>query len=237
MLAMTSSYEMPRNASAPASALGTTKAEGSALDRRFRAAAVKSLQARDHLFFEGDKRSHTYLVEKGSVCLYKTLPDGRRQIFGFAYAGDFVSLDCIEVHSYSAQALGLTRLRCLPAQVLKDIGRSDPEVGLQLYAALSDQLMAARDLLSTVGQRSAAERLAGLLMALSRRNARGGGDALKIQLPMRRLDIADFLSLTIETVSRTFTKFRQDGLIDLAGSSVVIVRDPRTLQALAAGDC
>jgi CRP/FNR family transcriptional regulator len=175
-------------------------------------------------------------VEKGSVCLYRTLPDGRRQIFGFAYAGDFVALDCTDAHSHNAQSLTLTRVRCLPAHVLKEVGRSDPEAGMQLYTTLSEQLMAARDLVSTVGQRSAAERLAGLLLALARRNERNGLDPWRIQLPMTRLDIADLLSLTIETVSRTFTKFRHDRLIELTHSTLVTVLDPQELESLAAGE-
>ncbi len=87
-----------------------------------------------------------------------------------------------------------------------------------------------------MGQRNATERLAALLMALSRRNERGGGDPATIALPMTRADIADFLSLTIETVSRTFTKLRQSCLIDLAHSSLVVIRDRRALARLAAGE-
>jgi CRP/FNR family transcriptional regulator len=101
---------------------------------------------------------------------------------------------------------------------------------------MSEQLLAARDLLLTVGQRNATERLGALLLALSRRNARTGADPARIALPMSRADIADFLSLTIETVSRTFTKLRQAGIIDLVQSSLVVVRDPRALERLATGE-
>jgi CRP/FNR family transcriptional regulator len=112
----------------------------------------------------------------------------------------------------------------------------DPQVGMQLYRALSDQLLAARDLLLTVGQRNATERLAALLLALARRNERNGADPARIALPMTRADIADFLSLTIETVSRTFTKLRQSGVIDLLQSSLVAIRDQQALERLAAGE-
>jgi CRP-like cAMP-binding protein len=107
---------------------------------------------------------------------------------------------------------------------------------VQLYEVLSDQLLSAHDLLLTVGQRNATERLAALLIALSRRNERSGADPARIALPMTRADIADFLSLTIETVSRTFTKLRQGGLIDLAHSSLVVIRDRRALGRLAVGE-
>ena len=107
---------------------------------------------------------------------------------------------------------------------------------MQLYRALSDQLLAARDLLLTVGQRNATERLGALLLALSRRNERIGADPTRIALPMTRADIADFLSLTIETVSRTFTKLRQGGIIDLVQSTLVVIRDQKALERLAAGE-
>lgn len=206
------------------------------LDKRFEAAAPRLLQAREHIFFEGDVKDHVYQVEKGTVCLYKTLPDGRRQIVDFAYPGDFIGLGEPGEHVFSAQAITLTRLRCLPGGLLHEVARHDPEIGLQLYRALCEQLHAARDLLLTVGQRSATERLAALLFALSRRNERNGTDPLRIALPMTRADIADFLSLTIETVSRTFTKLRQGGIIELVQSSLVLVRDQEVLQQLAAGE-
>jgi CRP/FNR family transcriptional regulator len=236
MLAMTLSADLAANREifdVPADAVGS----GRTVDQRLKAAALRLLQAREHLFFEGDTKDHVYLVEKGTVCLYKTLPDGRRQIVDFTYPGDLIGLGAPhEDHVFSAQAISLARLRCYPAGLLHEVAQHDPQVGMQLYRALSDQLMAARDLLLTVGQRNATERLGALLLALSRRNERTGADATRIALPMTRADIADFLSLTIETVSRTFTKLRQAGVIDLAHSSLVVIRDQKTLERLAAGE-
>ncbi len=213
-----------------------TPSGGRTMDQRLRAAAPRVLQAREHVFFEGDAKDHVYLVEKGTVCLYKTLSDGRRQIVDFAYPGDLIGLGVPGDHVFSAQAIGLTRLRSLPAGLLHDLAKHDPQVGMQLYRALADQLLAARDLLLTVGQRNATERLAALLLALSRRNERNGVDPARIALPMTRADIADFLSLTIETVSRTFTKLRMCGMIDLVQSSLVVICDPAALERLASGE-
>jgi len=209
---------------------------GRTVDQRLKAAPARVLQAREHVFFEGDAKDHVYLVEKGTVCLYKTLPDGRRQIVDFAYPGDLIGLGLPGEHVFSAQAISLTRLRCLPAGLLHEVAKHDPQVGMQLYRALSDQLLAARDLLLTVGQRNATERLAALLLAMSRRNERYGADPTRIALPMTRADIADFLSLTIETVSRTFTKLRLGGMIELVQSSLVVIRDHEALERLAAGE-
>ena len=206
------------------------------LDNWIRRTAPKVMQAREHVFFEGDPINHIYQVENGTVCLYKTLQDGRRQIVDFAHAGDFIGLGAGGDHVFSAQAITLTRLRCLPAGALHEIACHNPDIGMQLYRALSDQLLAARDLLLTVGQRNATERLAALLLALSRRNERNGTNHARIALSMTRADIADFLSLTVETVSRTFTKLRQSGIIDLVHSSLVVVKDRHALEQLAAGE-
>jgi len=210
--------------------------DGYRLDNWIRRTAPKVMQAREHVFFEGDPITHVYQVENGTVCLYKTLQDGRRQIIDFAHPGDFIGLGTGGDHVFSAQAITLTRLRCLPAGALLEVACHNPDIGMQLYRALSDQLLAARDLLLTVGQRNAIERLAALLLALSRRNERSGVSNSRIALSMTRADIADFLSLTVETVSRTFTKLRQSGIIDLVHSSLVVIKDRHALERLAAGE-
>ena len=81
------------------------------LDNWIRRTAPKVMQAREHVFFEGDPINHIYQVENGTVCLYKTLQDGRRQIVDFAHAGDFIGLGAGGDHVFSAQAITLTRLR------------------------------------------------------------------------------------------------------------------------------
>jgi CRP/FNR family transcriptional regulator len=221
---------------APSMLAGQSPAGVGFLDRNIRSTASRVLQAREHVFFEGDPIEQVYQVLKGTVCIYMTLPDGRRQIVDFAHAGDFIGLGEAGKHAVAAQAITLTKLRCLPARTLHEVARHDPQVAAQLYRALSNQLAAARNLLLTVGRRSATERLATLLLALSRRNERMGADPACISLPMSRSDIADFLSLTIETVSRSFTKLRQNGTIDLVHSTLVHIRDRRALEQLCADE-
>jgi len=231
MLAMTLPQEIEVSHSG-----SVAPSEAHGLDSWIRRTAPKVMQAREHVFFEGDPITHVYQVEHGTVCLYKTLQDGRRQIIDFAHAGDFIGLGTDGDHVFSAQAITLTRLRCLPAGALLEVACHNPNIGMQLYRALSDQLLAARDLLVTVGQRNAIERLAALLLALSRRNERNGVNNSRIALSMTRADIADFLSLTVETVSRTFTKLRQSGIIELVHSSLVVIKDRHALEQLVAGD-
>lgn len=220
-------YATPREVSA--------QAGGDILGKRFASGLPRTLKAREHLFCEGDTASHVYRVEAGHICLYRTMPDGRRQVIDFAYPGDVIGLGALDEHTINAQATVKTLVRALPLAMLNDLARHDPVVGIRLYEALSRELLAARELLFTVSQRTASERLASFLLALSRRNARRGEDPSEIVLPMTRTDIADFLGLTIETVSRTFTKFRCEGLIDIEQCILVTIRDMHAMEAVVRG--
>jgi CRP/FNR family transcriptional regulator len=199
-------------------------------------ATLKRVEAKEFVFAEGDAASHVYRVETGAVALFKVLIDGRRQIVGFAYPGDLVGLGAEGEHMMNAQAIKPTRLRCLPISGLHRSVAQDPTLYFQLYQAVARELASARDLMLTTGQRTATERVVSFLLALSRRNARTGRDPAMLELPMTRSDIGDFLGLTIETVSRTFTKLRAMGLIELVHSSEVKLIDIDALKSLADGE-
>lgn len=200
------------------------------------AGSTRSLKPREHIFNAGDARTHVFRVEAGAICLYKIMPDGRRQVIDFAYPGDFIGLGCDTEHALNAQALEPVRLRCLPAATLSRLAGRDPMLGLKMYEAMSHELAAAQDHLFTIGQRSAAERVACFLLALSRRNQRREKDPGLVVLPMTRSDIADFLGLTIETISRMLTKLRQAKIIDLEQCTLVRILDRAALERLAGGD-
>ena len=119
---------------------------------------------------------------------------------------------------------------------LRSIVGKNPKLGLELYEAIAGELGATRELLMSVSHRTAQERIAGFLLALAQRNARHGEDPATIVLPMTRTDIADFLGLTIETVSRTFSKFRAQGIIELEQCILVTVRDLDQLSRIAEGN-
>jgi Crp-like helix-turn-helix protein len=108
----------------------------------------------------------------------------------------------------------------------------DAEIALRLYEAISRGLVATREHLLSVGQRGACERLATFLLVLSRKNEARGDDSGMINLPMTRIDIADFLGLTLETVSRTFSKMKRQGLIEI--DQTTTIRLKRTCQKYAA---
>jgi CRP/FNR family transcriptional regulator len=205
-------------------------------EEHWASAPCRSMAAKEHVFAEGDRRAHIYRVESGAISLYKVMPDGRRQILGFAYPGDLIGLGACEEYGFNAQATVPTRLRSLRWSAIQSLARSDAELSFKLYDAVSLELAAAHDQLLSTGQRSAMERIATFLLAMSRRNERNNRDALMLELPMSRADIGDFLGLTIETVSRTFTKLRQRGIIDLAHSARVRIIDVEELETLAEGE-
>ncbi len=201
------------------------------LEDRLTHASERRLEPKEHVFCEGDPRTHVYRVEDGVIAIYKTLFDGRRRIIDFAYPGDFIGLGVLGEHIMSAQATCPAKVRCLSASALESLAETDASLALKLYKSVCQDLVAARSLLVTVGQRSAVERMAAFLLALHRR---GGDTTDVIKLAMRRSDIADLLGLTIETVSRTLTKLREMGVIDVEqGGTTVTLLDTARLADLA----
>jgi CRP/FNR family transcriptional regulator len=196
---------------------------------------LRTFEAKEHLYREGDRATHVYKIEAGHVCIYRMMADGRRQVLDFADPGDLIGLGAIGNHHTNALATARTRVRCLPVSDLHQVVQSDAGLGLKLYEAMSRELHGAQELLFTVSQRNASERLAAFLIALAHRNERKGDSRNEFVLPMTRTDIADFLGLTIETVSRTITKFRADGLIDVSHCVLVKILDAPALAALAHG--
>ena len=199
------------------------------LEERLAHAPVRKLASKEHLFCEGDPRIYVFRVEAGVITIYKTLCDGRRRIIDFAHPGEIIGLGAIEEHVLSAQAPRSAVVRCLSASALESLAEADATLALKLYKSVCQELAATRNLLVTLGQRSAIERLASFLMAV-RRRAAGGGDT--VMLTMRRSDIADLLGLTIETVSRTLTKLRSMGVIEVeqGGTTVKLCDVPRLVE-------
>lgn len=205
------------------------------LDRSLGAGQTRFYAGKQHLFCEGDPASELFRIESGHVCIYSVLQDGRRQVVDFAYPGDVIGLGSGDEHTLNAEAMSATRVACLPTATIEDAVRRDPQLGLKLYEAVSRQLGDTRRRLMSMGRCDAAERLAGFLLALLGRNKSSRGAARDIVLPMTRADIADYLGLTTETVSRTFTRFRQERLISIDQGILITIRDLPALQRMAAG--
>ena len=204
-------------------------------DREWAGSKNRFIAAKAHLFSEGDAKTHIFQVVSGGLCLYRMLEDGRRQVIDFAFDGDIVGLGSGRLSTCNAQALAATRADCLPIEVMMTAAKTNARIALGLYEALSRELVVAHEHLLCVGQRGASERLATFLLMLSRRNVKRGQAPDIIRLPMARADIADFLGITIETVSRTLTKLRQLRLIEIEEITTLHLRNVAGLVALAEG--
>jgi CRP-like cAMP-binding protein len=194
---------------------------------------VRRFQSKEHIFCEGDARTHVYQIEEGVVTIYQMLNDGRRQIVDFAYPGDFIGLGTTSEHLFSAETTTPTRVRSFGATALEDEAQSNPNLALQLYKAVSLELSAARALLVAIGQRSAIERVATFLLMLHGRTVAANGNESIVHLPMRRADIGDFLGLTIETVSRTITKLRMMRVIEVSNGTEIRIANLERLTGLS----
>ena len=175
------------------------------------------------LFHEDDAAEEVFTLTQGMLKLYKLLSDGRRQIVGFLVPGDFFGLSFGRYYGFTAEAVTPTIVcRLRRAQFVELLGEC-PALEREVLSRATGELAAAQDQMLLLGRKNARERLASFLMALAHRRAPAAGTAM--ELPMSRADIADYLGLTIETVSRTFTQFRKERLVDLPATHLVVIRN------------
>ena len=206
---------------------------GDGLDR---VASIRRYAPRELVCQQADATDAAFYVVQGELKLYKLTPDGRRQIIAFLGKGEFIGFACGDEYSYSAEALTSVVVGRLPRRRLEQMAAESPALAARLFASARRELAFAHDQLLVLGRMTPLEKLASFLTRLSECEERRGGDPEHLSLSMSRLDIADHLGLTIETVSRCFTKLRKLGLIQLARAADVIIRDPNRLSDLASGD-
>ena len=188
-----------------------------------------------HLFHEGDRVERIYQVITGVVRLTRLLEDGRRQIIAFGFPGDIVGFPCNGRHHTDCEAL--TRVELQPYRLSHlENEKGDPSLHASLLQAALREIAAMQDHFMMLGRKSALEKIASFLSVLADRVGMEVGQYTQISLPMSRADIADFLGLTTETVSRTFSQLRKSRVIALDGVHTVIVLRPEALRALADGN-
>lgn len=184
-----------------------------------------------HLFHEGDTARHVYEVRHGMLRLARVTASGRRQIVAFGLPGDVVGFPEGDFHHTDCVAICDTvvvahRLAALTGEV-------DPHLHRRLTRAALNEICALQDHFLMLSSSSAAEKIASFLLTLAERIGEPEPEGIRIGIAMPRVDIADFLGLTTETVCRTFTQFRRDGLIVLDTAHDVLIRDARGLRARA----
>jgi len=199
-----------------------------------RVMAVSTMQKAhggETLFSEGDDADGIYEVVSGMLRLYKLLPDGRRQITGFLSAGQILGLAPEGTHVYSAEAITDVTLCRYPRAGFDRLIDEVPGLARRLLAVTSHELRAAQDQMLLLGRKAAAEKVASFLLLMA--DQQGSDD--DVAVPMARSDIADYLGLTVETVSRTFTKLKTEGFIALPTPNQVGILDRDALEDFATG--
>jgi CRP/FNR family transcriptional regulator, nitrogen fixation regulation protein len=182
------------------------------------------------IFGEGEPAEYLYKVVSGSVRSCKLLDDGRRQVTGFYMVGEVFGLELDDDHHFSAEAVNDAVVLVVKRSVIIALAARDGDVARQLWAVTARELQRVQDHMLVLGCMNAKQRVATFLLHMA---LRGSGDN-EVELPMSRQDIADYLGLTIETVSRTMTQLENDAAIGLASSRRIVLRNRAALTRLNA---
>ncbi len=189
------------------------------------------------LFHESDEAARIYVVREGCFRLYRLLPDGRRQIIGFGQPGDFLGLASRHGYAYTAEAVVDSKACWMRRRDADELQDRHPKLSRKLLEMSEEEHVRDHEQMVTLGRRTPQERVAAfLLQHMDRQVRRFGTNDNRLTLEMTRLDIADYLGLTIETVSRTFTRLRSQGLITLSRSHEVQLNDVEALRDLGGLD-
>ncbi len=189
--------------------------------------AVMPCPRNAEIFGESDPAEYLYKVVSGAVCTYKILNDGRRQIGGFYLPGDVFGLEFGDEHTLSAEAVTDAKVLVVERSALVALAARDTTVARELYELTARELRRARERILLL-VKSAQERVASFLLEMTERAPAGN----TIELPMSRQDIADYLGLTIETVSRTLTSLETAATIEVPSSRRILLRNRSALNRL-----
>lgn len=185
----------------------------------------RPLQRGDHLFRSGEAFRNLYVVKTGAVKTFTQTNDGDEQVVGFHLPGEVLGLDAIQDgnHGCSARALETTAICELPFERLEDLSANIPSLQHQMFRLLSKEISHEAEMMALLGRSTAEERVASFLLSLSDRFKRRGFSATDFFLSMSRQEIGSYLGLALETVSRLFTRFQDEGLLKVERKHVQIV--------------
>lgn len=191
---------------------------------------VMSFGRNAEIHAEGEKSGYVYKVLSGVVRVSKLLPDGRRQISAFHLPGEMFGFEADQIHHASAEAVVPTKVVAFKWDGLMDAGGKHMSVVRELLTLAMMSLRRTQDHLLLLGRKNALERLVAFLLEIDART----GSSHVIDLAMPRHDIADYLGLTLETVSRMFAELKQQGAIRLESARRIHLLDPAKLKAMSA---
>jgi CRP/FNR family transcriptional regulator, nitrogen fixation regulation protein len=189
--------------------------------------APMSFVRNEEIYGENEPADYLYKVICGTVRTYKVLSDGRRQIGAFYLPGDMFGLETGEEHAFSAEAISDARVLVIKRSAVMGLAERDNGVARQLWALTGRELRRVQDHIMLL-VKTAQERVVSFLLEMAARAPVGNA----VELPMSRQDIADYLGLTIETVSRTLTHLESTAAIELPSSRHIVLRNRAALGRL-----
>ncbi|WOH69871.1 Crp/Fnr family transcriptional regulator [Bradyrhizobium sp. BWA-3-5] len=192
------------------------------------------LAPNEALFMAGELAHSVHSLTSGVARLYKLLPDGRRQVIGFALPGDFLGTAPSDRYTFSADAIDAVTACRLPKEAFSHFIEQRPHFLLRINEFSARELMLAQEQMLLLGRRTAEEKVASFLVGWRERLAQIGDVRQTIALPMSRQDIADYLGLTIETVSRTLTRFEREKMLIIVTGGVRLLDADRAAAMAAA---
>jgi len=195
--------------------------------------ARRRVKRGEALFNAGDAFNAIYAVRSGFFKTTLLNEDGREQVTGFYMPGELLGMDGIGTGAYDGTAVALEdcEVCVMPFSLIEDLSRAIPALQRRLHAVLSREIVRDRGVMMLLGSMRAEERLAALLLNLSKRFARRGYSPSDFNLRMTREEIGSYIGLKLETVSRLFSKFHEDGLIEVQQKHVRI-RDSAGLERI-----
>ena len=196
----------------------------------------KEFKNKQTIFLQQEEANNLYNITKGNVKIYRLLSDGRIQIIGFLYPGDFFGSYKKEKYNYSAEAIGEVRTCVFNQETLDNYLEENMKLAKELLHMTSHELTLAQDRMGVLGKMNANERVAQFILNISDQRARIGWQNNPVSLPMTRQDIADYLGLTLETVSREISRFKTANIIKLMNLKQIFIVDKEKLTKICHGE-
>ena len=185
----------------------------------------KKFKNKENIFLQQDDAKNIYNITEGNVKIYQLIDDGRIQIIGFLYPGDFFGSYKNGKYNYCAEAIGNARVCIFEQKKLDYYIENNMALAKELLNQTSHELTLAQDRMGVLGKLDATERLAKFLMNISEQRKRIGWKNNPLSLPMTRQDIADYLGLTIETVSREVSKLKTSNIVKVLSAKQIYIND------------
>jgi CRP/FNR family transcriptional regulator len=212
-----------------------TAPEPTSLADVFARQPAETIAKGEAVFWEEDAAADVFQVLEGCLRLYRILPDGRRAVIGFVFGGEMLGLSVPRTYLCTAEAVMRSKIRRLGRNRFDHQVEASPGLARSFRDQMLMEMRAAREQIVVLGRLGAEERVIHFLLSAARKTGADRNRPVVVTLPMSRLDIADYLGLTIETVCRVISKLKRDGFIGLEGRHTIILARFAALKSLLAG--